>query len=306
MAPLLRSSAVRRALTWLTATVFVLGAGVFAYIQHPLAVFSVESYFAPPMSDTDVALLRRTLVTLVEALDRVNATYFMTSGTLLGSYRHHGHIPWDDDLDLMISRADKPRVYAALQQYQPQYLMYMRGTPDDDLHWKFFSKDGSKVPFRPYRWPFIDVLFFKADDKFVWNESPWFLDERWPRSSVFPLVRRPFDGLWLPAPCDTAAVLAVNFRINQCVSRDRTHSYDIPFVTSIVVPCDSLKARFVFVERSSISSSVTTKTTLTAGGDRRERGKLSRRARYTEDVESLMIGNELINTVTVRSVCQAI
>lgn len=53
---------------------------------------------------------RAVLLELMTELDRWctarNLTYYLYAGTLLGAVRHQGFIPWDDDIDVMMPRAD--------------------------------------------------------------------------------------------------------------------------------------------------------------------------------------------------------
>lgn len=52
------------------------------------------------------AELRVQLADIVRVCDRHNIQYNLMCGSLLGAVRHQGIIPWDDDVDLLMTRAE--------------------------------------------------------------------------------------------------------------------------------------------------------------------------------------------------------
>lgn len=54
--------------------------------------------------------------------EQENLTYFMIGGTLLGSIRHNGFIPWDDDVDLAMPRKDYEKFLTVAEKYLPKNM----------------------------------------------------------------------------------------------------------------------------------------------------------------------------------------
>ena len=74
------------------------------------------------LSDNDIVKLQNSLLdlflTFKKLCDDNNIGYMMWGGSLLGTVRHGGFIPWDDDIDIMMKREDYERFVKVLDNEQ--------------------------------------------------------------------------------------------------------------------------------------------------------------------------------------------
>ena len=76
------------------------------------------------MADYSVKQIQERILSIMLVIDKVcrehNITYYLSDGTMLGAVRHGGFIPWDDDADMAMPRADYERFIEHGSEWLPE------------------------------------------------------------------------------------------------------------------------------------------------------------------------------------------
>ena len=214
-------------------------------ISEPQQVSKDLKLFRLAKSGSEIKVLLGILQVFTHTMDKYNLTYVMDGGSLLGTYRHHGPIPWDDDLDVMADIDQKETVKKALGSLSPEYVMI-----EWDRRLKLYSRDGSKQKFndKAWRWPFLDIFWFKDNGTYIHDIYKGNLLKK---KNFYPLRKRPFGYLKVFTPCNVSAKLKVNrIDFNMCVSSAYNHRREM-FIQEghISIPCKTLQKYYPFIRR---------------------------------------------------------
>jgi hypothetical protein len=189
------------------------------------------------------------LKVFIQLAERHNWTYFIEGGTLLGSVRHWGFIPWDDDLDITLNETLTEEVKRVFKALEPNYTVWDRGY---DPILKLFSsksykcvKEGCK-----WKWPCVDLIFFAEDEHRIWSNHNWFSRHKHRKADMFPLHLRPFEGILVKAPrCSLAWLKTVYDFSDTCKTVSNSHANESVVRSSFSIKCELLKDVYPFVFR---------------------------------------------------------
>lgn len=110
------------------------------------------------MNEINLDEIRKIQVTILDEVaefcERKNLRYFLGYGTLLGAIRHHGYIPWDDDIDIIMPRPDYEKLVDSFNNENSQFRIYSQET-DVDYHLPFAKVANEKTVLHER----IDVIF---------------------------------------------------------------------------------------------------------------------------------------------------
>jgi len=232
----------------------------------------VGTAYHPSMNATYRRMMKDLIVVFNDVAKKHNVTYFLYGGSLIGSYRHHGMIPWDDDVDIAVYEKHKPNLKVAFSSLSKTFKGIVT-----NYRWKLAYRHLPLIR-KGISWsyPFLDISFFRlTSDKVSDADTPW-ADRgfRYKICDVFPLVERPFWDLWLPAPRRTDAILKATYDLDMCVSSSYSHSLEIYLEQSFSVSCNTLREYYPFVVRRTVNGTV--------------------------EAEQLMLNNSFIQTVMVK------
>lgn len=114
--------------------------------------------------------LMKMLRVVTDICDANGIQWWLSSGTLLGAARHHGFIPWDDDLDIVLLKRDCKRLERLLLELNHEEYVYhsMRSDADyTNLFGKFRKREGriesSSRRYNYYKWAGIGFDIFAIE-----------------------------------------------------------------------------------------------------------------------------------------------
>ncbi|ESP05586.1 hypothetical protein LOTGIDRAFT_152443 [Lottia gigantea] len=215
---------------------------LFYKSKHKLSAFNTA------MKSKEKRLLQDILLKFKAVLEENGIPFFMYSGTLVGSYRHHDIIPWDDDIDIILSSKYRQQLRSVLNKLRPSFFL----NTVQYVRWKFYSIQSRPVHKIRWSWPFLDISFYNENSSHIWDfDSQYSKKFMYLKNDIFPLTRRPFMSMLLPAPRNTSAVLK-NYKPEICKSMKYNHRYERPVQFTSQMNCEKLRNMFPFVIRQRV------------------------------------------------------
>ena len=114
---------------------------------------AVPINFQPMINLNQYRMLLEIWEKFTEICHHNNITYTLDGGSLLGSYKHHGLVPWDYDIDVIVSRDDVIKLQRIVTKEREYAMVHRtRAFKVFKLHENFVIQHAG------FNWPFVDIF----------------------------------------------------------------------------------------------------------------------------------------------------
>ncbi len=166
--------------------------------------------FAPALDGHNIVLKKAKpeiisqIYKLIYDVDKIlsdaDIKYWVEGGTLLGTVRHGGIIPWDDDADIQILQADEAKLVSITKIFSDNNYELVPTW----FGYKVFSVNGKETNNPNWKYPSLDIFIVKPDNskytyshwraRFTFGKCYFKIDE------IFPLKRMKFGEFSVNVP----------------------------------------------------------------------------------------------------------
>jgi hypothetical protein len=186
-------------------------------VETPHDWLQSQGHVRRPGDEKNLQQEKEAMKTIAALFEKAHIPWWVDCGTLLGTFRYGGVIPWDEDIDIAVLIDDFDNVKRVLNQLDPKDFFVhdwsTREHPKSSI--KVYSKKSGT---------YIDIYHFKIHPEarqiqyVLALENGFFFPEWWKIrerrftspvafDTVFPLKKAYFDGLVVNVPQDTEKYL---------------------------------------------------------------------------------------------------
>ena len=145
---------------------------------------------------------------LIDLLDSTGIKYWASDGMLLGTVRHGGIIPWDDDVDFSILEEDEKQLETHFSAWRQLGFVFKRNALD--THWKIYHETIKSTALADiFTFKLIDGVYTNTDSRFVSASTNADVNIAIKCDDMFPLVKLDFYHKKIPVPANYLNVLNV-------------------------------------------------------------------------------------------------
>ncbi len=159
----------------------------------------------------DVEKIRMISLRILDVLEaictKLDISYMLAYGSLLGCIRHKGFIPWDDDMDIMMSKNDF-NIFLKHAYLLPESIEFQSGGKD---FYKLIDKY-SKVSNDQKRGVAVDIFIYEETKNKIYLYDTYSRDELiFENSCFFPIKSMRFEDGFRNCPQNYSKVLTAHY-----------------------------------------------------------------------------------------------